>query len=127
MPRFTKITSSYQRCTEKISKFRNHIVFNARCKRENIIPPSLRIRSPIDTEQGRRIAERAGQQYVNERLRLANYKVRQLEGERKWREIGLQRRLSAEDYARVLEMSQENAEIVFEQTKKSQREKYERL
>ena len=44
----------------------------------------LWICSPIDTEQGNRIAERARQQYVNELLRLANYKVRQPEKERKW-------------------------------------------
>ena len=79
----TEITTGYQRCTEKISRFRNHVVFNARCKREEVSPESLRIRSPIDMEQGRRIAERAGQQFVNERLRLANYKLRQLEEEKK--------------------------------------------
>ena len=123
----TKITTSYQRCAEKLSKFRNHIVFNARCKRDRIIPESLRIKSPINTDQGRKIAERAGHQYVNERLRLANYKVRQLEDEMKWREIGLRRRLSNLDFERVCDMSKRNADIVFEAAKDRQVKKYKKL
>ena len=122
----TEITS-YERCLEKLSRFRNHVIFNAKCKREGIIPESVRIKSPIDTERGRRIAEKAGHQFVNERLRLANYRVRQLEDEAKWREIGLRRQLADEDAERVIEMSKKNGEIVFEATKKRQRKKYNDL
>ena len=122
----TEITS-YERCLEKLSRFRNHVIFNAKCQREGIIPESVRIKSPIDTERGRRIAEKAGHQFVNERLRLANYRVRQLEDEAKWREIGLRRQLADEDAERVIEMSKKNGEIVFEATKKRQRKKYNEL
>ena len=126
-PAVTTVTTAYQRCLEKLARHRNHVVFNARCKRERIIPESLKIRPPVDTVQGRKIAERAGHQFVNERLRLANYRVRHLEEERKWREIGLRRRLSEEDATRVLEMSQVNTEIVFKKTREHQKQKLERL
>ena len=58
---------------------------------------------------------------------MANYRVRYLEEERKWREIGLRRRLSEEDATRVLEMSQMNAELVFKKTREHQKQKLERL
>ena len=121
--RITETTTSYQRCVEKLSRFKNHVVFNSRCKREKIIPESLRIKPPINTEQGRRIAERASHQFVNERLRLANYRMRQLQEEAKWREIGLRRQLKEKDAARVIDMTKKNAEIVFERTEDRQRKK----
>ena len=119
-----KTTTAYKRCREKISRFRNHVVFSARCKKEGIVPSSLRIRAPIDTQRGRQIARRAEQQFLDERLRLANYRVKQLEEERKWREIGIKRTLREPDMNRLMEVSEANAELVFMATRDKQREKF---
>ena len=58
---------------------------------------------------------------------MTNYKVKQLEEERKWREIGLRRALNQEDIERVLEVSRDNAELVFKMTRERQRVKFEKL
>ena len=49
---------------------------------------------------------------LNERLRLANYRLRQLDDEKKWREIGMRRSLYLEDFDRLVKMGDENAERV---------------
>ena len=95
---------------EKLSRFRNHVVFSARCKSEDVIPPSLQIRSPVDTDRGKEIAARESRQFLNERLRVSNFRLRQLEDERKWREISLKRALSAVDHTKVIKMSKDHAE-----------------
>ena len=81
----TALTVNYGRCLEKLAKYKNHVVFSARCKKSGVIPPSLRIRSPVDTNRGREIAERASRQLLNERIRIANFKLHQIEDELKWR------------------------------------------
>ena len=123
----TAITTGYQRCVEKQARFRNHIIFSARCKRRGVVPPSLRVRSPINTDKGRSIARNAERQFLAERLRIANYRAKELEEERKWREIGLRRVLDPEDSERVLRVSAENAEVVFNKTREQQRKKFDRL
>ena len=121
------LCSSYSRCLEKTSRFKNHVVFSARCKTYDVIPPSLRIRSPIDTTRGREIAERASRQFLSERLRVANFKLLKVEEERKWTEIGLQRRLKKEDYEQLTSMSQDHAEKIFLEMREKQCAKFARI
>ena len=97
-----KMASSFSRCVLKISKFKNHVVFSARCKRVGILPPSLRIKSPVDSARGYQIARAAGYKFLDERLWLANRRVEKLEAEKKIMEIGLQRTISEEDYQRLM-------------------------
>ena len=121
-----KLSAAYGKCLEKIARHRNHVVYSLRCKEEGYIPKSLRMKSPVDTVEGQAIAQRPSRQFLNERLRLANHRLRQLEEEKKWREIGLQRALSATDAERVKKMATDNAEHVFIQTREKQREKLAR-
>ena len=64
---------------------------------------------------------------MNERLRVVNHRVRELQDEQRWREIGLRRNLSEEDYEKVKRISEQHAENVFERTKEKQRAKFEGL
>ena len=123
----TTATTAYQRCVEKSARFRNHVAFTMKCKKEGIVPKSLYIRPPIDTERGRRITQNAERQLLNERLRVSNFQIRKLEEERKWREIGLRRKLDSEDFERLLKMSRDNAELTFVNTRERQQQKFERL
>ena len=54
------LSRKYGKCLSKIAKYRNHVVFSARCKKTSIVPPSLRIKSPVPSAEGRKIAKRAG-------------------------------------------------------------------
>ena len=118
------MSGQYSSCLEKLSKFKNHVAFTARCKKEQVIPPSLRIRPPVDTVRGREIAERASRQFLNERLRIANFKCRELQDELKWREIGLRRTLDQEDFGKLKQISEKHAEKIFLQVREKQREKF---
>ena len=121
------MVGQYSRCLEKLAKFKNHVAFSARCKREGVLPSSLRVKSPVDTVRGREIAERASRQFLSERLRIANYKRKQLEDEAKWRQLGLRRAIDETDFEKVDKISQDHAEKTFLQTREKQREKFVRM
>ena len=120
------LVNAYGKCLLKLSKCRNHVVFSARCKKLGFVPHSLRIKSPVNSAQGWKIARNAGHRFLNERLRVANQKVRELEDERKWRELGLKRVLSKDDFTRMRVKSQTLAERAFEKVREKQRQKFER-
>ena len=63
---------------KKIARLRNHIVFTLRCKEENIIPPSLKVKCPIETASARTIVNRARIGLLRERLRVSNNKLNDL-------------------------------------------------
>ena len=119
-------SARYGKCLEKLARYKNHVVFSARCKRQGIIPVSLRIRSPVNSERGKEIAEKASKRFLNERLRLANNRVRQLQDERKRRELRLRQTLKEEDYRKLNTMSVQHAEKLFERTKEKQQAKFDR-
>ena len=79
----------YGRCVEKLAKYKNHVIFNLRCRTSRLLPPSLRMRPPMRTARAEAIAERAGFGFLNERIRLPISKKKRLEDERKWTAIGL--------------------------------------
>ena len=120
------VSADYGKCLEKLARFKNHVVFSARCKKERVIPPSLQIRAPINTQRGREIAAKASRSFLNERLRVANQRVRELQNEQKWREIGLRRSLGEEDYQKVTSLCEQHAEKVFQRTRDNQRAKFDR-
>ena len=60
-------------------------------------------------------------------MRVANYKVRHLEEEVKWRELGLRRHLDEEDFTKVEKISKEQAERTFIQVRERQIDKFDRL
>ena len=102
-------------------------MFSARCKRVGILPLSLRIRSPVPSPVGSRIAKKAGYQFLNERLRVANQKVRHLEEEKELIDGELRGVLSGDDYHKLVDVSQASAEKAFVQTRERQKAKFERL
>ena len=96
-PNVEKLVDCYGKCLLKLSKFRNHVVYSARCKKVGVLPHSLRIKSPVASARGYEIARKAGYKFLNERLRLANRKVEQLEENGKQMEVELKSALSEED------------------------------
>ena len=117
----------YSKGKESIARHRNNIIFDLRCKKHGILPPSLRIKPPIPTVEGQRIARQAGQQFLNEHLRVANYRKAKLTEELKWTELGLRRRLNEHDYKAVTRMADSTGERTFQRTRDKQREKMDNL
>ena len=64
-----------EKCEKSLARHRNHLVFSLRCKDENVIPPSLRIKCPVRSENARRIVERARKGLLNERIRENNRSI----------------------------------------------------
>ena len=90
------------------------------------MPHSLRIRSPVPSRAGWQIARKAGYKFLNERLRMANRKIEELEDEKKWTEIGLRRNLSESDYDRLIATSCTAAERAFVKIRDKQKKKFQR-
>ena len=121
------LVRDFSKGSERLARHSNNNIFDARCKRAHIIPPSLHIQSPIRTQRGIQIAQQASRLFLNERLRLANYAKRQVEDNLKWIRIGLQRCLNEEDYAKAVSMAQSTAASVFEKVKSKQRAKFDKF
>ena len=69
----------------------------------------------------------AGRQLLKERIRLSNFKLKELEDERKWLELGLRRNVSEVDYERIVKMTDEKAEFEFATTRERHRGKLQKL
>ena len=61
---------------KKLAASQNHLRFNLRCKDENIIPTSLRIRSPINTPNAHKIVDRCRKQLLRERINITTKKIK---------------------------------------------------
>ncbi|XP_072030398.1 uncharacterized protein [Amphiura filiformis] len=49
----------YENIENKLARHKNHLVFSLRCKDEGLIPPSLKLRCPINTTKARDIINKA--------------------------------------------------------------------
>ena len=52
----------------KIIKQKEHIAFNSRCKRYEVIPKSLYVKALVNTEYGRRIASNTSRRFLTARI-----------------------------------------------------------
>ena len=102
------LTRMYDRTCPKLARFKNHSEFNLHCTKLRVIPPSLGVSCPVRTEEGLRIADRAGHAFVRERLRCSERRRRDLEEDRKWTEIGLRRRMDNDVFERSDQLGKKN-------------------
>ena len=109
------------------SRFLNHHHFNLRCQKSGIIPPSLRIKSPVNTERARSAAARAAKIFLQERVkttwRAGNSAKIKVENHRRV----LQATLTSEDFDKVISISTRKAEETFLKFKQRQIEKFRKL
>ena len=121
------LIKSYERCVEKLARYKNPVVFNLRCKSSGVIPSYLRVRPPLKTARAQRIAERAMEAFLQERIREAVTKKKKLDDDRKWIALGLKRRLDRSDFDKVVGMVTRCGESTFVKTKSKQEEKFARF
>ena len=60
---------------QKVARYRNHVVFNLRCRDEAITPPSLRLKCPIRSKRAQDIVRKAEKELVKERIRCNKNKL----------------------------------------------------
>ena len=115
-----RLSRSYSNALVGLARWKNHVVFNLRCKNADVIPRSLRVACPIKTERGRAIANNAGRAFVRERLRLAEKRKKELEDVRKWTEIGFRRRIGDVRMGKFQKLTEKKAEKTFVGTRGKQ-------
>ena len=60
---------------KKLANTQEQLKFNLRCKKTNVIPKSLRVRPPIRTPGGYRIAQRTSKHYLEELISNCHYRI----------------------------------------------------
>ena len=66
---------NFEKLEIKAARFRNHIIFNLRCRDENLSPPNLRLKCPINTNNARDIVRKAQKDILRKRIRVNNNKL----------------------------------------------------
>ncbi len=74
-----KIIREWDKNGKKLARSRNHLVFNLRCKDEEVCPSSLKIKCPIKTKTAEDIVIKARKDLLRERIRITHNKVNHLE------------------------------------------------
>ena len=100
------------------ARWKNHHVFSLRCRDEGIIPASLRVRTPVRTREGYRIAERASRAFLSARIQQSHSNKVSLEKKSAELETSLRHSLSVEDHHLIDELCIQSAEREFCRTKK---------
>ena len=67
--------------TKKVARHKNHRVFTLRCRDKGIVPPSLMLKCPINTQNARNIVNRAQSQLIRERIRVTTNKIKTWESD----------------------------------------------
>ena len=122
-----RLARDYESTCLKLSRFKNHSIFNLRCKKLDLIPKSLRVPCRVHTREGRRIANRAGCAFVRERLHVTECRKRELLSDKRWMELALQRKFGCDIAESYGEFIGKKAERVFLATRTIQKAKLEAL
>ncbi|XP_072041057.1 uncharacterized protein [Amphiura filiformis] len=67
-----------ENCEKKVQRHRNHLVYSLRCRDQKLTPSSLKLRCPLNTNKAKEIIKRAEKGLIRERIRVVNYKVKNL-------------------------------------------------
>ena len=122
-----KAVDVFGRELDRIARFINHNHPNLRCYKSGIVPPSLRIKAPVNSERARAAAARASRIFTQERVK-SSWRARQsalgsVEGCRE----NLRATLSSEDFEKVERICKRLAESTFKKFKEQQVVKIDNL
>ena len=109
------------------SRYLNHHHFNIRCNKSGIIPPSLQIKSPVNTERARSAAKRAAKVFLQERVKTSWRAGHAAKTKVDYHRRVLQTKLTPEDYNKVTSICERTAEATFIKFKQRQIEKFTKL
>ena len=122
-----KLVRQHENSLHRRAQCSNCHIFNMRCRDEGVIPASLRIKPPVKTRQGYRIAECASRAFLSARIRETYLRKHELTSKVNMLQGGLGTELSTADYQKVMNFSYRAAERTHNETKRTQILKLERL
>ena len=105
-----KLVRDFERTLHKKARIDNHHIFNLRCRDEGAIPASLRIKPPVRTREGYKIAERASRAFLRARVRESYRKKREHLLKLGRITAKLEEELDTVDYTKVARLSRAAAE-----------------
>ena len=112
---------------DRLARFTNRHHFHLRCYKSGIVPPSLKIRAPVNSERARAAAARASRIFTQERVksswRARQSALRSVEGCQE----NLRATLSIEDFGKVDGIFKCSAESTFKKFKERQVVKFDNL
>ena len=100
----------------------NSHIFNMRCRDEDVIPTSLRIKPKVRTREGYAIAERASKAFLRARVHQTFHRKQSLTKQITKLEASLEDLLT-EDYSKVTRLSHNSAEKAFVKSKQNHQSK----
>ena len=110
---------------QRVARYSNHHHFNVRCNKSGVVPPSLRMKAPVDTDRARAAAARTSRIFVQERIKVT-WKTRELAvANVNTIRRSLKGTLSEEDFMKVERICSKTAEKTFQRFKSRQRQKFE--
>ena len=124
---YGQLTVKTVRDYENIERKINHLVYTLRCKDENVIPPSLKIKSPINTSRVRDIVNKAQKALVRERIRVINNKLDNLKQTSTEIRSRIQQHLPDSVYSNVATHIARSRESEYQKVKWRQLDKLQRL
>ena len=81
-PEVLKSVKKLEQLSRSIGRYKSHVHFNLHCKHNNVIPKSLKITSPINSNNGRNIIHQTERRLLNVRISETLQKKAQLISER---------------------------------------------
>ena len=66
-----KIVDVFGKELQRVARFANHHHFNIRCLKTVHCPPSLKLKSPVNTDRARQAADRVSRIYMQERVKTS--------------------------------------------------------
>ena len=117
----------WDRLENKLSRHRNHLVFNLRCKKEKVIPASLNIKSPIKTNIAENIVAKARKDLLCERIRINQNQIKDLNSQLSQAKDRVFRSIPEADYNKVQDFITRSKEKEFIRSRSRQQSKLERL
>ena len=71
-----KAVDVFGKVLDRLARFTNHHHFNLRCYKSGIVPPSLKIKAPANSEHARAAAARASRIFIQECVK-SSWRARQ--------------------------------------------------
>ena len=122
-----KTVRHYVNTAQKISRTHQHIAFNQRCRRYQLLQRSLTIKPLVPTPQGRRIAQRASYQFLSARVQQCYSKLKNLEMDMFFQKCQLNHTLGTQKAAAIEKHKDDTQSKVSTQTKERNKKKFDVL
>ena len=115
-----KLTDTYGKELQRSTRFSNPHHFNLRCYKSNIIPSSLWMKPPVNTDRARAAVAHASRVFVQERIR-SSWKIKTSASSQAQTYCQqMKDTIEEEDFTRVVDICKRTAEKTFTKFKNRQ-------